>query len=153
MHTHIALGSDHAGFRYKRKVAQYLEMRGIRVTDFGAYSEEASDYPDFIEPVARAVNEGRFDRGIVFGHSGNGEAIVANRFPKVRCCLCWNIESAKLARSHNDSNILSIGQNFVHTDELLNIVVVWLNTAFDGGRHSRRLEKLEKIDIARKGQP
>ena len=115
----IAIGSDHAGFRYKELLKKHLAARGHDVQDFGTYSSEPVDYPLFIRPVAVAVSRGQCERGIVLGGSGNGEAIVANRVSGVRCALCWNLESARLARAHNDSNVLAIGERLLTEDEVL----------------------------------
>lgn len=139
----IAIGSDHAGFRYKEKIKEFLQEQGHEVNDFGTFSEEPVDYPLFIRPVAEAVARGEYDRGIVLGGSGNGEAMAANRVKKVRCALCWNEELARLARQHNDSNVLSLGQRVTPEDTVLEIVRVWLETAFEGGRHLRRIELLD----------
>ena len=142
----IAIGSDHAGFRYKERLKQALTEAGHVVTDFGTDSEEPVDYPVLIRPVAEAVAAGRFDRGIVLGGSGNGEAIVANRVRGVRCTLCWNVESARLARQHNDANVLSLGERLVPEDALEEIVRVWLETPFEGGRHLRRIRLIDDPD-------
>ena len=139
----IAIGSDHAGFRYKEKIREFLNEQGHTVNDFGTFSEEPVDYPLFIRPVAEAVARGEYERGIVLGGSGNGEAMAANRIKKVRCALCWNEELARLARQHNDSNVLSLGQRVIPEDTVLGIVRVWLETAFEGGRHVRRIELLD----------
>ena len=139
----IAIGSDHAGFRYKEKIREFLDEQGHTVNDFGTFSEEPVDYPLFIRPVAEAVARGEYERGIVLGGSGNGEAMAANRIKKVRCALCWNEELARLARQHNDSNVLSLGQRVIPEDTVLGIVRVWLETAFEGGRHVRRIELLD----------
>jgi ribose 5-phosphate isomerase B len=139
----IAVGSDHAGFQYKQMVADYLRRHGHDVVDFGTASEEPVDYPDFVRPAARAVSQGEVERGVVFGGSGNGEAMAANRFPGVRCAVAWNVESAKLARAHNDANMLSIGQRMVSREQALAMVNAWLITPFDGGRHGSRIRKLE----------
>jgi ribose 5-phosphate isomerase B len=120
-----------------------LRTLGHEVIDFGAFSEEPVDYPDFIRPAAEAVAAKRADRGIVFGGSGNGEAMTANRVRGVRCALCWNEESARLARSHNDANMISIGQRLISESQALSILDVWLTTPFDGGRHERRIAKLD----------
>src|SRR5690349_24336658 len=106
----IAIGSDHAGFQYKEKIRDSLKQLGHDVKDFGTNSTESVDYPLFIRPVAEAVARGEFERGIVLGGSGNGEAIVANRVRKIRCALCWNTESARLGREHNNANMISLGQ-------------------------------------------
>ena len=139
----IAIGCDHAGYRYKEILRTALAERGHAVTDFGTDSTEAVDYPRFIRPVAEAVAAGKFDRGIVLGGSGNGEAIVANRVRGVRCSLCWSVESARLARQHNDANVLSLGERLIAESDLLPIVDTWLTTAFDGGRHLRRIQLID----------
>ncbi|MFL5496058.1 MAG: RpiB/LacA/LacB family sugar-phosphate isomerase [Gemmatimonadales bacterium] len=139
----IAIGSDHAGFEYKERIEQSLLQLGHELTDFGTHSAEPVDYPLIIRPLAEAVGAGRFERGIILGGSGNGEAIVANRVPGVRCALCWNIESARLAREHNDANILSLGQRLIAEADLLPIVATWLTTGFEGGRHARRLAQID----------
>jgi ribose 5-phosphate isomerase B len=139
----IAIASDHAGFRYKGILARHLEARGHVVVDFGTSSTESVDYPDFIHPAAAAVASGDCDRGIVLGGSGNGEAMAANHHPGIRCALCWNEESARLARSHNDANMLSIGERMVSEDLAIRIVDVWLATPFEGGRHVARIKKIE----------
>jgi ribose 5-phosphate isomerase B len=141
----IAIGSDHAGFRYKGLIIEMLREAGHDVTDMGTYSDEAVDYPLFIRPVAEAVARGEHDRGIVLGGSGNGEAIVANRVRGIRCTLCWNVESAKLGRSHNNANVLSIGERMVTVDEMRAIVNTWLDTPFEGGRHERRIREIDEI--------
>ena len=144
----IAIGSDHAGFRYKELVKAHLVARGHEVRDFGTDSTEPVDYPLFIRPVAEAVAAGDCERGIVLGGSGNGEAIVANRVPGVRCTLCWNEESARLGRAHNDANVLSLGERMISEELALRIVDVWMSTAFDGGRHQRRIESIDRPSSA-----
>jgi ribose 5-phosphate isomerase B len=139
----IAIGSDHAGFRYKERIKQFLEELEHTVIDFGTFSEEPVDYPLFIRPVAEAVARGEAERGIVLGGSGNGEAMAANRIKKVRCALCWNEEVARLAREHNDSNVLSLGQRLISLETALEIVRVWLDTPFQEGRHVRRIQLLD----------
>ncbi len=139
----IAIGSDHAGFRYKEMIKEFLEKNGNDVQDFGAFSSESSDYPKFVRPVAEAVARGEFERGIVLGGSGNGEAMVANRIPGIRCALCWNEETARFARRHNDANMLSLGQRMIPEETVLAIVKVWLETPFDGGRHLRRIRQID----------
>ena len=141
----ISLGTDHAGFRYKEKVKELLTSLGHEVKDFGTFGEEPVDYPLFIRPAAEAVARGECQRGIVFGGSGNGEAMVANKVHGVRCALCWNEESAMLSRQHNDANVLSIGQRMIAEELALNIVRIWLETAFDGGRHERRVAMLNAM--------
>jgi ribose 5-phosphate isomerase B len=139
----IAVGADHAGFRYKELLKDHLAAAGHKVTDFGTDSAEPVDYPVFIRPVAEAVAAGRFDCGIILGGSGNGEAIVANRVPGVRCTVCWNVESALLARRHNDANVLSLGERLIKEADLFPIVTAWLTTAFEGGRHTRRIALID----------
>jgi ribose 5-phosphate isomerase B len=141
----ISLGSDHAGFRYKEKVKELLGSLGHEVKDFGTFSEEPVDYPVFIRPAAEAVARGECDRGIVFGGSGNGEAMVANKVHGARCALCWNEESASLSRHHNDANVLSIGERLIPEDLALQIVRIWLETGFDGGRHESRVAMLNAM--------
>lgn len=139
----IAIGSDHAGFTYKEAIKAMLLAEGHTVRDLGTYSDAACDYPDFIRPVAQAVARGEFERGIVLGGSGNGEAIVANRVRGIRCGLCWNEQLAVWNRSHNDGNVLSIGQRTVTETEALAITRTWLATEFEGGRHLARIKKID----------
>ena len=139
----IAIGSDHAGFRYKERIRSELTNWGHDVTDFGAYSSEPVDYPLWIRPVAEAVARAEFDRGIVLGGSGNGEAIVANRVRGVRCTVCWNVESARYARLHNDANVLALGERLVTEGDLMSILQAWLTTSFEGGRHLRRIQQID----------
>jgi ribose 5-phosphate isomerase B len=139
----IAIGSDHAGFRYKEEIRRYLEDQGHEVRDFGTFSDESVDYPKFIRPVAEAVARGEFERGIVLGGSGNGEAITANRVKGIRCGLCWNTESARLNRLHNDGNVLSLGQRMMTLETALEIVDVWFKTEFEGGRHTQRIQQID----------
>jgi len=139
----IAIGSDHAGFRYKEMIKSLLSELGHAVDDFGTDSEEPVDYPLFIRPVALAVARGEAERGVVLGGSGNGEAMVANRVKGVRCALCWNVESARLGRQHNDANMLSLGQRMITEEGALEIVRTWLETPFEGGRHRRRIQLID----------
>jgi ribose 5-phosphate isomerase B len=141
----ISLGTDHAGFHYKEKVKELLASLGHEVKDFGTWSEEPVDYPLFIRPAAQAVAKGECDRGIVFGGSGNGEAMAANKVRGVRCALCWNEESAKLSRQHNDANVLSLGERMIPEELALEIVRIWLTTPFEGGRHAKRIAELEEL--------
>ncbi len=140
----IAIGSDHAGFRYKEEIERFLTGLGHEVQDFGTHSEESVDYPLFIRPAAEAVAAGSCERGIVLGGSGNGEAMAANRLRGIRCALCWNAESARLARLHNDANMLSLGERMMPLDTALEIVRLWLETPFEGGRHVRRIQLLDQ---------
>ena len=140
----IAIGSDHAGFSYKIRIKKFLAGLGHTVVDLGTDSEEPVDYPLFIRPAALMVAKGEAERGIVLGGSGNGEAMVANRIKGIRCALCWNVESARLARQHNDANMLSLGQRMMTEQLALEIVRTWLATPFDGGRHARRIELIDQ---------
>ncbi len=141
----ISLGTDHAGFRYKEKVKALLGSLGHEVKDFGTFNEEPVDYPLFIRPAAEAVARGECERGIVFGGSGNGEAMAANKVHGVRCALCWNEETARLSRQHNDANVLSIGQRMIPEELALKIVRVWLEMPFEGGRHAQRVAQLNTM--------
>lgn len=141
----VSLGSDHAGFRYKEKTKSLLQELGHEPKDFGTFSDAPVDYPTFITPAAEAVARGECERGIVFGGSGNGEAMAANKVRGVRCGLAWNEESARLSRKHNDANVLSIGERMISEDLLVKIVRLWLETPFDGGRHIPRIEALNKM--------
>ena len=141
----IALGTDHAGFRHKEKVKELLRSLGHEAKDFGTFSEEPVDYPLFIRPAAEAVARGECERAIVFGGSGNGEAMVANKVHGVRCAVCWNEDSARLSRQHNDANVLSMGQRLVPEELALKIVRLWLETDFEGGRHQRRVAQLNAM--------
>ncbi len=140
----ISMGSDHAGFSYKEAIKTVLIEQGHQVEDFGTHSSESCDYPDFIRPAAEAVARGECERGIVLGGSGNGEAIVANKVRGIRCALCWDLRSARLSRQHNDANVLSLGERMISLEAALEIVNLWLNTGFDGGRHQMRIDKIEQ---------
>lgn len=140
----IAIGSDHAGFAYKERIRKMLAEAGHEVRDFGTFSEAPCDYPLFIRPVAEAVAAGEYERGIVLGGSGNGEAIVANRVRGVRCGLAWDLRSARLCREHNDANVLSMGQRMISIEAALEIVQLWLATPFQGGRHAERIRMIDE---------
>jgi len=139
----IAIASDHAGYAYKEALKAMLLADGHTVRDFGTYSDASCDYPDFIRPAALAVARGEFERAIVLGGSGNGEAIVANRIRGIRCGVCWNEQLAIWNRSHNDGNVLSIGQRTVSEAEALALTRTWLATEFEGGRHKARIDKID----------
>jgi ribose 5-phosphate isomerase B len=141
----IGIGSDHAGYRYKEEIKRWLTKQKHEVRDFGTNSEISVDYPAFIHPVAVAVASGELERGIVLGGSGNGEAITANRVKGIRCALCWNEESARLARQHNDANMISLGQRMMPLETALEIVRIWLETPFEGGRHVRRIQMIDEL--------
>jgi ribose 5-phosphate isomerase B len=139
----IAIGSDHAGFHYKQAIIEHLKKAGHEVADFGTDSDAAVDYPKYIRPVAEAVAAGQAERGIVLGGSGNGEAITANRVRGIRCGLCWNLESARLTRQHNDANVLSLGERMMDEVTALAIVDIFLSTPFEGGRHLARIQQID----------
>ena len=140
----IAVASDHAGFKYKQLIARHLTELGHDVQDFGTFSEEPVDYPDFVRPAAEAVARGECERGVVLGGSGNGEAMAANRVKGVRCAYCFNEETARLGRQHNDANVISIGERIISPQMAIAIVNTWLETPFEGGRHVRRIQKLDQ---------
>lgn len=142
----VIIGSDHAGFGLKEKLRPYLEKKGIKVKDIGAFSEERCDYPHFAYNVAKAVAEKKFPRGILVCKTGIGNSIVANRLSGVRAALCYNAEAARLSREHNDSNVLVLGSHFVPEKQARQILDIWLNTDFQAGRHSRRLKLLRDIE-------
>lgn len=141
----IPIASDHAGYELKLKVIDHLRQRGIDVRDFGTDSTDSCDYPDFAHPVGSAVNRGEYPRGIVICGSGNGVQMTVNKYPGVRCALCWTPEIAHLARQHNDANIVSIPARFVSADTALAILDQFLDTPFEGGRHTRRVEKISQL--------
>lgn len=140
----IAVASDHAGYRYKEVIKQHLSQVGHEVVDFGTDSEEAVDYPLFVRPAAEAVASGDCERAIVLGGSGNGEAMAANRVRGIRCAVCWDETTARLARQHNDANAISLGQRLISIERALQIVDVWLATDFEDGRHLDRLHMLDE---------
>lgn len=139
----VSIGTDHAGFPLKAPIVAFLKSRGCEVIDCGCDTDESCDYPDFIRPAAEAVAEGKADCGIVLGGSGNGEAIVANKVKGVRCGLCWDEWSAQMTKQHNNANCIAIGARPVNEALALKIVDTWLNATFEGGRHLRRIEKIE----------
>jgi len=140
----IAIGSDHAGFQYKQRISARLAELGHEVVDFGTFSPQSCDYPEFIRPAAMAVARAQCQRGIVLGGSGNGEAIVSNRLKGIRCAVCWDARSAILARQHNDANMISIGQRMISIEQALEIVDLFLVTPFEAGRHERRVRMIDE---------
>ena len=140
----IAVASDHAGFLYKEQIKRHLAALGHEVVDFGTDSPDRVDYPRFIRPAAEAVARGECERGVVLGGSGNGEAIAANRLRGVRCALCWDTESARMGRRHNDANMIALGERMLDARLALEIVDTWLTTPFDGGRHEARIRQLDE---------
>ena len=143
MHEQIALGTDHAGFHLKEAVKVHLKTIGYRIIDFGTDSDKPVDYPDFIRPAAMSVARGDSTFGIIFGGSGNGEAMVANKIKTIRCAVCWDRKSALLAKEHNNANIISLGARMFSKEEGIAIVDTWLAAEFLGGRHLRRINKIE----------
>lgn len=138
----IALASDHAGFDKKQVIIKYLEEKGIQYKDFGCYTNESVDYPDFAHPIADAIDKGEYKIGITFCGSGQGISITANKHQNIRSAICWNTEIAALAKQHNNANICAIPSRFVSNDEAIKIVETFLNANFEGGRHARRIEKI-----------
>ena len=138
----VAIGADHAGFQYKERIAAFLKSKNISYKDFGTYSADSADYPDFAHPVANAVEKGEAGCGILVCGSGNGVAITANKHQDVRAALCWLPELSKLARQHNNANVLCLPQRFVEAEEALEMVDLFLHTAFEGGRHEKRVNKI-----------
>ena len=141
----LALASDHGGYWMKDFIVFKLRNAGYEVKDFGTFSGDSVDYPDFIHPLAKAVNDGVYARAIIMCGSGNGAQMTANKYPNVRAGLCWNIEQAKLTRQHNDANILSLPGRYVTFDEAWKMVETFLNTPFEGGRHEQRVKKISQI--------
>lgn len=138
----IAIGSDHAGFKCKSVIIEHLKALGYTVVDFGAPSEQSVDYPDFAHPVANAVESGKVEYGILMCGSGNGISMAANKHKGIRAAVCWNREIAALARLHNDANILSLPSRYISEEEAKACVDLFLNTAFEGGRHALRVNKI-----------
>ena len=139
----IALASDHAGYEYKQLVRSYLENQSFEILDFGTDSDDSVDYPVYIKPAAQAVATEKVDIGIIFGGSGNGEAMVANKFPGIRCAVVWDLRSAELAKKHNNANMLSLGQRLIDKDQLLPIIQMWLDSVFEEGRHRKRIDMID----------
>lgn len=138
----IAFGSDHAGFQMKQHFLQFIQNKGIQCIDFGCFSEESVDYPDFVHPVAQAIESGNADFGFLFCGSGNGVAIAANKHLGIRAALCWNNEVTALSRLHNDANILCIPARFIDKEVVSEMILTFLSTGFEGGRHQKRVEKI-----------
>ena len=138
----IAIGSDHAGFDYKQEIIDFLESKGFQVKDMGVYDNNSADYPDFAHPVAYAVEKREVSSGILVCGSGNGVAITANKHQGIRAALCWNPEIAKLARQHNNANVICLPSRFVGIDQAKEMVELFLNTEFEGGRHQARVDKI-----------
>jgi len=142
----ISIGCDHAGFELKERVKRFILDAGHQVQDEGTFNDESTDYPDFAASVAQTVSEGRAERGILICGTGIGMSITANKLARVRAALCHSIETARLSRQHNDSNVLAIGARVLETDLALAMVAEWLKTEFDGGRHQGRLDKITLLE-------
>ena len=140
----IPIASDHAGFEMKKYLISKLREDGYEVKDYGTYSAESVDYPDFIHPLANDINSGIYKRGIIMCGSGNGSQMVANKYPNVRAALCWSEEIAKYARLHNDANIISLPGRFIEFELAYKLVKIFFNTEFEGGRHVRRIGKISQ---------
>lgn len=140
----IPIASDHGGFAMKEFLIKKLQEDNYIVHDFGTFSEESVDYPDFIHPLAKAIDDGMFPRGIIMCGSGNGAQITANKYKGVRAGLCWTVEQAELIRMHNNANVISLPGRFVSFDLGWEMVEAFLNTDFEGGRHTRRVEKISE---------
>ena len=144
MSRDILIASDHAGFELKEKLEAVLRSRGYEVDDLGTDSPESTDYADYGHPLAERVSSGQAERGILICGTGLGMSYVANRYPRVRAAVSWSPEVAALSRSHNDANVLVIPARFVSDDEAVRILTAWLDTPFEGGRHARRVVKIER---------
>jgi ribose 5-phosphate isomerase B len=138
----IAIATDHAGFLMKEFLKKNLGLKGYSFEDYGPGSEDPVDYPDMIHPLARDINNGKFKRGIIICGSGNGVAMVANKYRNVRAALCWKKEIVKLSRQHNDANVIVLPARFISLEEALQFVKIFFSTDFEGGRHQRRVEKI-----------
>ena len=138
----IAIGSDHAGFKYKMQLIEWLKSEGWSVEDKGTYSEESTDYPDYAHPVANMVENNEAATGILICGSGNGICMTANKHQGIRAALCWNVELAALARQHNNANVLCMSERFTDYETVLEMTKTFINTDFEGGRHQRRVDKI-----------
>lgn len=144
MTTTIAIGADHAGFAYKEAIKQWLQERGYIVQDFGTHSDTSTDYPDYAHPLANAIQQGSINTGILLCGSANGVAITANKHARVRAALCWQTDIARLARQHNDANVLCLPARFISLQNAIDMVQIFLTTDFEGKQHTRRIQKIEK---------
>lgn len=141
----ISIGNDHAGTDYKKAIVKHLEAKGYTVNNYGTDSNDSVDYPDFVHPVAKDIEGKSVDFGIIVCGSGNGANMTANKHQGVRSALCWTKEIAALARQHNNANILSIPSRFTAEQQAIEMVDTFLNTAFEGGRHEKRVEKIPAV--------
>jgi ribose 5-phosphate isomerase B len=149
----IAIGGDHAGFSLKKEIKDWLAAEKYGIMDFGPFSENSVDYPDFVHPLSTAIQERHFSKGILICGSGNGVCMTANKYPDVRAALVWNEELAKLAREHNDANVLCLPARFISTESGLACVKIFLETAFEGGRHLRRVNKIVPPALKHNDEP
>ena len=138
----IAIGGDHAGFVYKKQLVEKLTSLGYEIKDFGPFTDASVDYPDYVHPLCGAIEAGQMNKGIIICGSGNGVAMTANKYKQIRAALCWQTELAKLAREHNDANVLCIPARFVSESEAEEMVKIFLSTEFEGGRHQNRVNKI-----------
>ncbi len=143
----IPIGSDHAGFELKEYLFWEVNKLGYTIIDHGTLSEDSVDYPDFIHPVARSIDRGEYEKGIVICGSGQGANMTANKYPNVRSALCWDVQQAELSRKHNDANIIALPGRFIKKEDALEAVKVFLSTGFEGGRHQRRVEKISEVMV------
>jgi len=144
----IAIGSDHAGFEQKLEVIRWLNKNGFQLMDMGVYENKSVDYPDYAHPVASAVEEGEAAFGILLCGSANGVCMTANKHQNIRAAICWQEEIAKLARLHNNANILCLPARFITTEEAINILTIFMSTDFEGGRHQNRVDKIANVQQA-----
>lgn len=141
----VVIGSDHGGYKLKEYLIKKLSERGYKLKDYGTNSEDSVDYPDIIQPLAKEINDGNYEVGIIICGSGNGAQMTANKYMNIRAALCWTEEQAELAKKHNDANIISLPGRFVDEETALKMVELFLNTEFEGGRHKKRVEKISQI--------
>ncbi len=142
----LLIASDHAGFALKEKLSDYLRQKGISVKDLGTYTDARCDYPEYAYKLAKLISDGKYKQGILACKSGIGDSIVANKLPRLRAALCYNLKAAKLSREHNDSNVLVLGSDFVKLNLAKKMTIAWLHTPFAGGRHARRVNQILAIE-------
>ncbi len=142
----IVIGSDHAGYKMKQYIEEFLKSMHVEVIDYGTFSEDSTDYPNYAAKVAEAVSKGEFEQGILLCGTGIGMSITANKFPGIRAALCHDVEAARLARAHNNANILIIGGRTTDEKPVAEMVKTWMTTPFEGGRHQRRVDLISQIE-------
>ncbi|MCD4746535.1 MAG: ribose 5-phosphate isomerase B [Bacteroidales bacterium] len=143
----LPIGSDHAGYKLKEFLFKNLIEEGYNIKDYGTNSENSVDYPDIIHPLVRAVNENKFNMGIIICGSGQGASMIANKYPEIRAALCWNEEQAKVSRLHNNANIISLPGRYIEFNKAFDMVKIFLTTEFEGGRHIRRVKKINNFVV------